>query len=67
MYQSVQLPWFVLVAHHSAPSVASVVEVFSRGTDLISVDGTPLHAASCQIISHVGEDNPSLAAQTQAM
>lgn len=48
----------------AAAGIASIAEVFSRGTDLISVDGTLLHAGSCHIISHVGEDNPLLAAST---
>lgn len=51
----------------AAAVFADVAEVFSRGTDLIRVDSTLLHAGSCHTISHVGEDNPSLAASTQTM
>lgn len=54
-------------AASAADGIASVAELFSRGRGLISVDGTRLHAGSCHIISNVGEDNPSLAASTQAM
>lgn len=50
-----------------AAGIANVAEVFNRGTDLITVDGTLLHAGSCHIISHVGEDSPLLAASTQGM
>lgn len=60
-------PSLWVAAAAAAAVSADVAEVFSRGTDLISPDPTLLHAGSCHTISHVGEDNPSLAASTQTM
>lgn len=55
-----------LFSNSAAAGLASVVLMLQRGADLISLDGSLLYAGCCHIISHVGEDENSLAAQTQS-